>query len=257
MDIKNSKELIFDLDNMDWSFSRLNSFYNCPKQWYMNYILHYPKKNNFFSEYGSYIHGIMEKYNKNELEIFQLLDYYCENYDKNIVEQAPYNKFIDLNVLYYQKGYNFFDNFEEEKDVTIGAEVPFDFVITAFGKKRKILGFIDRVSKDNDGYIITDYKSKSKFKNKKEFKNYARQLYIYSIACKKIYGEYPKKLVFYHFKDNKKTIFDFKYEDMLETVLWIKDTIKNIYEEKEFVENYSDFYCKNLCNIGFDKCSSI
>ena len=52
------EELDFLLGTMQWSFSRLNSFYNCPYEWFLHYIQCNKSENGFFGEYGSLIHKI-------------------------------------------------------------------------------------------------------------------------------------------------------------------------------------------------------
>lgn len=58
------EELDFLLDTMQWSFSRLNAYYNCPYEWKMHYLECNKSENGFFGEYGSLIHKILEKYEK-------------------------------------------------------------------------------------------------------------------------------------------------------------------------------------------------
>lgn len=243
-------EVIKDvIDDMEWSFSRLNSFYNCKLCWYKTYILKENKSDNFFSQYGTFFHKIMEKYNKKELELFELPDYFEKNYYINIVEEAPPNKYVDLNDSYFYKGYDYLINFQGYDDKTLSSEEPFSFYLSANGKKRKIVGFIDRISLDKNGIVVTDYKSKSRFKNKEELHKYARQLYIYSIAVKKKYGVYPYKLVFTQFRSNNEVEIKFNIEDLRETVKWIQNTISDIYNEKDFNANKQDFFCNYLCSF--------
>lgn len=250
------KTILHDLiDDMTWSFSRLNSFYKCKRSWYYTYIMKAPSKDNFFSQYGTFVHSIFEKYNKDELEIFELKDYYVENFYNFITESAPPNKYVDLKESYFEKGYNFFSNFNGFNDKTVGAEVSFEINFNFNSINRKIVGFIDRVSVDENGLVVTDYKSKSKFKNKKELKEYARQLYIYSIAVKEKYGKYPYKMIFNQFNEGKEVEIKFNKEDLDETIQWVEETLKNIYEEDTFDMNYNDFFCNWLCSCN-DSCEN-
>ena len=251
------KELLYDtIDSMVWSYTRLNSFYICKRAWYLNYVLKVDNKENFFSQYGILAHKTLEKYNKGELELFELSEYFNENYFNFITEQAPPNKYVDLNSSYYEKGIAFFNNFQGEEGETIGAEDSFEFFIKAHGKPRKIIGYIDRISKDKNGIVVTDYKSKGKFKNNKEMEEYCRQLYIYSIAIKEKYGEYPYKMVINQFKENKYICIDFNYKKLLECKKWIRNTIDLIFDECEFSKTENDFFCNYICGIGKDICSA-
>lgn len=49
------EELDFLLGTMQWSFSRLNSYYNCPYEWKLHYLECNKSENGFFGEYGSLV----------------------------------------------------------------------------------------------------------------------------------------------------------------------------------------------------------
>ena len=49
-----SAEDRFVIDTMLWSFSRLNSFYNCPYEWYLKFIECKQGRKNYFGQYGSF-----------------------------------------------------------------------------------------------------------------------------------------------------------------------------------------------------------
>lgn len=242
------------LDNMNWSFSRLNSFYSCKRNWYYNYIMKKESSDNFFSQYGTFAHKIFEYYNKGKIELFEMSKYYSDNFNNEITMDAPPNKFVDLKESYFKKGYNYFVNFNGYCDEFVGSEVPFDINIKAYNKERRFIGYIDRISKDENGYIITDYKSKGKFKSQEELKEYTRQLYIYAIALKEMYNEYPYKLVFEQFKEGITIEQPFVVDNLKETKKWISSTIKSIYAEKDFPKKENDFFCQYLCGIGIDNC---
>ena len=65
-----------DFENMTWSFSRVNSYNTCPYAWYLNYIEKNRDEGSAFSEVGTLIHEILEKYAKGELSLFEISDYY-------------------------------------------------------------------------------------------------------------------------------------------------------------------------------------
>ena len=60
------------IDNMVWSFSRLNSFKTCPYEWYLQYIEGISGEDNFYAEFGSYCHKILEKYVRLRLNILNV-----------------------------------------------------------------------------------------------------------------------------------------------------------------------------------------
>ncbi len=53
-------------------------------------------ENGFFGEYGSLIHKILEKYEKGELSLFELNDYYEEHFSDGVPHDAPPNKYVDI-----------------------------------------------------------------------------------------------------------------------------------------------------------------
>ena len=100
------------MDTMTWSFSRLNSYYNCAYEWYLHYLECSKSENGFFGEYGSLIHKILEKYIKGELSLFDLNQYYEENFNESVPHDAPPNKYVDIRQSYYDKGIEYLNNID-------------------------------------------------------------------------------------------------------------------------------------------------
>ena len=69
---------------MTWSYSRITKYEVCKYAWLLTYIKNCEKKGKFFAEYGSFIHQIMQKYLTGELKENELVDYYLENYLKEL-----------------------------------------------------------------------------------------------------------------------------------------------------------------------------
>lgn len=249
------KDILKDvLDDMVWSFSRIGSFNTCKLKFYKKYILGEQDENNFFTEYGSFIHSILEKYSKGELELFDLVGYYKDNYDMEVCLPAPPNKYVDLRESYYKKGLKYFENFEGFGDETVGTEQEIKLDLDLKDRKIKFIGYIDRLSKDEDGeFKILDHKSKAGFKTDEELKEYLRQLYLYSIYVKNTYGKYPKTLQFNMFREGEQVVHSFDLKELEETLEWVRNTINNIYSETEFApktkEPENDFFCKYLCGF--------
>ena len=239
------------VNDMVWSFSRLSSFNTCKMMWYLTYIRNCERRDNFFSQYGTFSHEVFEKYNKGELELFDIPDFICYNYDKNITIPAPPNNYVDLGEKYRFRLMEYFSNFNGWNDKTVGTEKEVEFTLNLCGMDRKFTGFIDRLSIDNDGnYIVTDYKSRGKFKSENEIEEYLHQPYLYSIAVKEEYGKYPKKLVFELFKENITCERNFTIKGLNKAKKWAECVIKNIYDEVEFPPNYSEFFCNYICSCA-------
>ena len=248
-------ELDFLLDTMTWSFSRLNSFYNCPYEWKLRYIDCNKSENGFFGEYGSLIHKILEKYEKGELSLFELNDYYEEHFSENVPHDAPPNKYVDIKQSYYEKGLDYFNNIDLDLDKyeVLGVEKEVRFQIAG----KDFVGYIDLLLKEKETgkIIILDHKSASIkiLKNGKVSKSdqehvreFIRQLCLYAIPIIEEYG-HVDELWWNLFKDKNWLKMPFNKEDYDEAIKWAEDTLKLIETEKEWLPNPDFYYCNYLC----------
>lgn len=236
---------VFLLDGMTWSFSRLNSYDTCPRAFFLEYLECKEKSGNAFSEWGSLCHSLFERYYKGELECYQLLDAYVEEYDDAIKNKFPFPK---MSTSYYHNGVEFFEQFEgdyEGYDV-VGVEMPVRTKIAG----RNFIGYIDLLLKKDDEYYIVDFKSKSKFESEEEKKHYAIQLYLYAQFVKDKFGKYPIGMEFNMFRARTKVKIQFTQEDMQFTMDWFTSTLKHIYDDEVFVEKPDEFFCKQLCSVS-------
>lgn len=251
-----SSEDLFIIENMIWSFSRLNSFYQCPFSWREKYINCNRGIKNFFSEYGSFIHSILEKYAKEELSLFEISQYYEDNFFDNVTYDAPPNRYVDIKESYYNKGLEYLDNIDldlSEYEI-LGVEKDVKFTIAG----HEMIGFIDLLLRDKDGNIIVvDHKSASLKFNKngkickgdeKHFTEFKRQLYLYSLAVIEEYGIEPKQLWWNMFRDCKWIKIDFDKEEFEEAKKWAEETVKLIEEEETWFPNPDYYFCNYLCD---------
>lgn len=240
---------------MTWSFSRLNSFYNCPYEWKLRYIDCNKSENGFFGEYGSLIHKILEKYEKGELSLFELNDYYEEHFSENVPHDAPPNKYVDIKQSYYEKGLDYFNNIDLDLDKyeVLGVEKEVRFQIAG----KDFVGYIDLLLKEKETgkIIILDHKSASIkiLKNGKVSKSdqehvreFIRQLCLYAIPIIEEYG-HVDELWWNLFKDKNWLKMPFNKEDYDEAIQWAEDTLKLIEAEKEWLPNPDFYYCNYLC----------
>lgn len=247
---------------MRWSFSRLNSYYNCPYAWHMQYIECQKGEDNFYSQYGKFMHEILEKYAKGNLSIFEISQYYEENFDEAVSMGASYNKYVDIKQSYYNKGLDYLNNIDLilENYTILGVEKEVKFKI----KDYEMVGFIDLLLKDkNDNIIVLDHKSASiKFLkngnvskgNIEHVEEFKRQLYLYSIAIKNEYGVFPKLLQWNLFKDRNWMSIDFNEDDYNKAIQWAEDTILQIEKEELWLPKSDYFYCHNLCSFRNAAC---
>lgn len=255
-------ELDFLLDTMTWSFSRLNSFYNCPYEFFLHYIQCNKSENGFFGEYGTLIHTILEKYAKGELSLFELNQYYEEHFNECIPHNAPPNKCVDIRQSYYDKGMEYLDNIDLylENYEILGVEKKVNFKI----KDKDFVGYIDLLVRDKETneIIIIDHKSASIkiLKNgsiskpdRRHFLEFKRQLYLYSIPIIKEYGS-VSKLKWNMFKEQKWIEVSWKQEEYDEAVQWAEDTLELIERETLWLPNPDYYYCHYLCGQRNNAC---
>ena len=55
------------IEDMTWSFSRIECFNDCPYRWFLKYIKRYKETPQFYSSYGSFMHKLIEQFYKGEL----------------------------------------------------------------------------------------------------------------------------------------------------------------------------------------------
>jgi hypothetical protein len=245
------------IDGMRWSFSRLNSFYeNCRHEWKEVYINCADKDQNFFAEYGSFIHELLEGYCKGDISIFELSQVYEDGFVEAIPHDAPPNKYVDIKQSYYDKGLDYLDNIDLDLEnyEVLGVEKKVEFEIDG----KPFVGFIDLLLKNKkDGKItILDHKSASikilkngniSKSDQEHFLSFKRQLYLYSLPIIEEYGEVDY-LEWNMFKDRKHIKIDWNKEDYEEAIKWASNTIKLIEKEKEWNPNPDFFYCNYLCS---------
>lgn len=238
----------FVLDGICWSYSSVNSYQQCPKQFKLSYIDALPRVDNAFSDWGSFMHHLLEQYFKGELEFYELSQVYEKEYDKHIKCEFPPNKYVNLNESYYTAGKEYFDNFDGdfEECKVLGVEQKVELDINC----RSFVGVIDLVLRAPDGTIwLVDHKSKKSFKSKQEEAEYLRQLYLYSIWTKQKYGEYPSQLIFNMFRGGKKVVHNFVEDELKSAIEWFTSTIDSIYKDTEFIACPDEFFCNFLCGV--------
>ena len=247
----------FMIDNMVWSFSRINSFNVCPYEWYLQYIEGLQGENNFYAEFGTYCHKILEKYEKGELGIFDLADYFVDHFDEEIKSNVSNpEKYIELGKSYFENIDLDLGNYE-----VLGIEKKCDFELEG----RKFTGFIDLLLKDKETgeIVLIDHKS-SKYplgkrggvlkSEAEKFDQYKKQLYIYCTQVYNEYGVFPTKIGWNYFKDQKWLVLDFVKEEYDEAIKWALKTIVEINDTEYFAPNPSFYYCANLCRFRNSYC---
>ena len=173
------------IEDMVWSYSRVKAFYDCPYRWYLKYICKLHGKDMFFSDYGSFVHKLIELYYRGEKTQSQLCDMYLQEFKSRVKGHAPGQKVF---ANYFKSGLNYLRNFTPFPYNMIAVEKWVDFSMDGI----PFIGYIDFLGeKDGDLYVV-DNKSKTlkprstrlkPTKTDEELDDYLRQLYIYSVRA--------------------------------------------------------------------------
>lgn len=237
---------------MKYSFSALSSFNTCPLAWKMHYIDRLPEEENYFAEYGTLTHSLLEDWAKGEIPDFALAEEWEERYDQ-IVHHAPppfpkgmAQKSYLLGESYFQS----FTGFGSEYDI---ASVEERFEVDVGGYT--IVGLADLVlrHRETGEYLVIDHKTKSPKTMRKDFDEYVKQLYIYAMYVHQRFGQYPERMAFNLTKAPEEKFEEiFSEERLAEVKKWILTTIHRIEQEQDWLPGGSDYFCRNICGYRYD-----
>jgi len=244
------------INKMTFSYSNISTFETCKYAWFLTYIEKKERHTNYFSEFGSYCHNILEDFFLDKLAIYELLSYYKEHYAENIKSASPFGFGKNLGALYYDQGYKFFENFDFDKSKfdIIQAE---EFTIAKIKDiKVTIKPDIILKNKDNGKIILMDYKSSNPFNAKRQIVPakiipYRKQLNLYAgvlWAKKKIQVD---EQWLWFFRTGGIERFPISVKKVSEDILWFLSVVDKIKQEENFEANPSnEFFCNSLCSMS-------
>ena len=251
----------FILDNFTWSYSRLNSYHTCPHMFYLTYLEEQESKSNIYSEFGSLGHELLEEYANGELSEFDLAIEFEKRFPKQVTSPPPPNKYVDLGEQLYNKGLEYFSNFNGDLFdgyTIVGVEERFDFEIDGL----RFVAYVDLILRDNSNQSIkiVDHKSQTiKFlkngnpskTNEDDVRNLKRQMYLYSIPVKAKYGSVDE-LSWNLFKDGNMFTIDWDEREYADTIIWALDTIKLIKQERLWLpmKDCGGYFCQHICGVS-------
>lgn len=243
-----------------WSYSRATCFGHCKYEYYLNYIVKnddlYLSESNFYAEIGSFVHEILALVFSGKLKTVDAYKYFKKNYKEKIfyaTKKATMDKINDI-VGTYLKNLNvdWINQYE-----VLGVELEVKFKVD----NHDFIGYIDLLLRDkqNGKIVILDHKSSEypfkqngeiKKKSEASFNLYKKQMYLYCHAVKQLFGEFPERIIWNHFKDGGKLAeIPFKESEYQEALKWFSDTVDEINREENFDPHEDFFYCSNLCNF--------
>lgn len=252
------KEQTYDfiLNGMTYSYSSINTYQQCPYAFKLSYLNNVPKVNNAFAQFGGFIHDILEKYFSGELMVWELSDYFKDNYGKKVRLTFPPNRYVDLAQSYYDFGLTFFEDFdfpfEDYEIFSIEKTIKF-----ASGKN-KLTARPDLIltNRESGDKILFDYKTErvktTKKDKSKQLEKVMRQMQLYVYALWVDSNIEIDEMRIWFVRDG---IFHSEKVDagnIAIAMAWVSETIDEIQSETEWSPTNTkenEFFCRYLCGV--------
>jgi hypothetical protein len=253
-----------------YSFSRLESFHNCRRGFYYDYIAGQRGGDNIYSFLGTITHELTQSMVQKQITNDEAVQQFKESVDDaemlglEWISENVKNNYVEC-IVHFLENYNPIDN------NTIRIEDYFEIEINGV----IVRGYIDLWYRIGNKIFIEDLKTSSKF-SKKDLPKKSRQLLIYAMALSEKYPDYEIHLQFnmlkYVLKNGKlveRNKLDILDEDLPDGVVLVEFTEEAVSDVKEYVTNTlkeinsidksdilywhmdndptKDFFCKHLC----------
>jgi RecB family exonuclease len=232
-----------------YSHSKISSFEQCALKYKLKYIdkIRPEIEKTIESHLGTCVHNTLEwiynsaKENPNKiLTVDEIITYYSikwqDEFSNEIVivkrhlnAKDYFNKGVEFLLNYYQKHSPF-------RDGTIECEKK---IIIELDENTKIQGFIDRLvhNIETGVFEIHDYKTANTLPTQKKMDE-DRQLALYSIAIKELYGKEKEVILVWHYLAHNTKIISKRTNEQLEQLKEeTKQIIRKIESTKEFPHN--------------------
>lgn len=242
------------IDEMVWSFSRLETFDDCPYRWFLTYIKHCEETDQFYTTYGLFMHKLIEQYYHNIITKEEMMNRFLVDFRKEVRGIRPAPSTVEK---YIQCGCDYLQSFEPFKYKMVDIEKEVFFNINGLPFR----GFIDYIGEENGEYIIIDHKSRAlkprshqatPTLNDKTLDKMLRQLYLYAAAVEQEYGKLPKLLCFNCFRSRVFIEEPFNESAYNEAIEWANKQVETISEETDFHPYIDYFSCKFICGMQRD-----
>lgn len=246
-----------------YSHSKLSTFEQCALKYKLRYIdkIRPEIEKTIEAHLGSVVHYVLEwiynsiKENPNkEITLDEVITYYSVKWQDEFSDEMVIVK-KHLNAKdYFHKGVEFLLNYYQKhspfRDGTIECEKQ---IFIELDENTKIQGFIDRLVYDIEKgrYEIHDYKTANTLPTQQKMDE-DRQLALYSIAIKELYGKDKEVVLIWHYLAHNQKIISQRSNEQLEKLKQdTKELIKKIESSEEFPHNKTILcdWCeyKNIC----------
>ena len=236
------------ISDMTWSYSRLTAFEMCRYKFLLQYVKCSKGEPMFFSDYGSFVHSLMEQYLTGQLQKEELAARFLSDFPTQVHGKAPNQKIFKS---YLEQGAAYL------RDV----DFPFHPELVEYKGSFELgghpfVGITDCVARDKKGLIVVDHKSRAlkprsarpkPTQSDKELDQYLRQLYLYSIPVQQVFGELPHTLSFNCFRTHTVIREPFVKEKFEDAKVWAVNLIHQIEENEDWNPDIDFWKCSYLC----------
>ncbi len=193
-----SPPLIDDQGRVRLSFSRIESYTNCPAKFRYAYIDRIPGQPSPSLSFGTSIHSVLERFYKQPVQkppsVEKMLGWLKEEWESEGFEGV--SRTFQLEWYEHARDVLARFHFREAPNYRLPAateqwfDLPVDDVAV-------VVGSIDRVAADDHGALeVIDYKTNKRAKTVEQVRN-SLQLAIYAMACEHLYGQLPRFVTLY------------------------------------------------------------
>ena len=229
-----------------YSHSKLSTFEQCKLKYKLKYIdkIKPDFEKTIEAHLGICVHLVLEWLYKQILDekipkldeiILKYTEIWKQEFKKdfkitkfNLSSEEYFNKGVKFLIDYYLENQPFQDGtIELEKEIEIHLHTNYPY---------KITGFIDRLSYNSQKrlYEIHDYKTAGTLPTKEKI-NKDRQLAIYGLAIREIYGKDKEIALIWHYLDHNKKIISSRTEQQYD---YLKQEILRLIKEIESTKNF-------------------
>jgi RecB family exonuclease len=174
------------------SFSRIESYANCPRKFRYSYVDKLPGRPGPHLSFGSSIHNALEAFYDRKLPTCpseeELLQFLYDGWEHSGFAHLPREEQLGFYRHAQQVLRRYHQRVADRYRLPVATEAWFELPI---GYEATVVGSIDRVDVDDDGrFHVVDYKTNRKVKDRARVAG-SLQLSLYALACRHLYGALP------------------------------------------------------------------
>lgn len=174
------------------SFTRIDSYRNCPRRFRYSYVDRLPSRPSPHLSFGTSVHAALETFHDRQLperpSVEDLLAALYDSWDQRGFVELPREE----QVAYYRHAQAVLRRYHARGEPTdrrtVATEAWFE---VPFAYQAVVVGSIDRVDVDDDDQLhVVDYKTGRRARPRTEVAA-SLQLSLYALACQHLYGRLP------------------------------------------------------------------